>query len=135
MAVAINFDKAKAERFLEGLSKGKALGAMETVDDVLALAGACFFMAMSQGGALHQGVDWSKVPGGQPEDVNEDTFIQDIHAAIEYYAQLFLLVADGAYDENFDEQHRAIVLLERGKKTVVPVEGMRGDLMTESSTP
>ena len=62
----------------------------------------------------------------------EDTFIQDIHAAIEYYAQLTLAVVDGGYDESFDPRHRAIVMLEKGKKTVVPIEGMREDLVSES---
>lgn len=133
MAIAINFDKAKAERFLEGLIKGKAINGVQTVDDILALAGACFFMAMSQGPALHQAVDWSKVGSVDHADQNEDTFIFDIHNAIEYYAQLTLLVADGEYDENFDPQHRAIVMVENGKKTVVPIEGMRQE-MSSSST-
>ncbi len=133
MAIAINFDKAKAERFLEGLSKGKPISDVQSVDDILALAGACFFMAMSQGPALHEAVDWSRINSGEPPtEQSEDTFIQDIHAAIEYYAQLMLLVAGGEYDENFDARHRAIVMLEKGKKTVVPIEGMHDEALTET---
>jgi hypothetical protein len=132
MAIAINFDKAKAERFLEGLTKGKPITGTQTVDDILALAGACFFMAMSQGPAINQAVDWSKLGPVDHSNQNEDTFIQDIHNAIEYYAQLTLLVADGEYDENFDPQHRAIVMVENGKKTVVPIEGMRQDMVSGS---
>jgi hypothetical protein len=133
MAIAINFDKEKAERFLEGLTKGNTITGVQTVDDILALAGACFFMAMSQGPALQQAVDWSKIGSESLGEQNEDTFIQDIHNAIEYYAQLTLLVADGEYDESFDPQHRAIVMLENGKKTVVPLEGMKQDLLSESA--
>jgi hypothetical protein len=130
MAIAINFDKAKAERFLEGLTQGKSLSGVQTVDDILALAGACFFIAMSQGPALQQAVDWSKIGNVDHSDQAEDTFIQDIHNAIEYYAQLTLLVADGEYDENFDAQHRAIVMLDKGNKTVIPLEGMKQDAMS-----
>jgi hypothetical protein len=135
MAIAINFDKAKAEQYLEGLTNGKPISDVQSVDDILALAGACFFMAMSQGPALHQGVDWSRLTAGEPTEQSEDTFIQDIHAAIEYYAQLVLLVAGGEYDDNFEARHRAIVMLENGKKTVVPIEGMHEEVMSDTGTP
>jgi hypothetical protein len=134
MAIPINFDKAKAERYLASLNGGKPIGGVETIDDILALGGACFFMAMSQGPALQQAVDWSKLSAAEQAEQGEDTFIQDIHAAIEYYAQLTLLVVDGAYDENFEQKHRAIVMLEKGKKTVVPIEGMREDLLSETGS-
>jgi hypothetical protein len=131
MAIAINFDKAKAARFLDSLTKGKAIQGVETVDDILALGGACFFMAMSQGPVLYEEVDWAKVADAEPEEGSEDTFIQEIHAAIEYYAQLMLLLADGEYDESFDACHRALVMLDEGNKTVIPIAGMRDDSLTE----
>ena len=125
MAIAINFDKAKAERLLAKLTQGKSIDGVQSVDDILALGGACLFLAMSQGPALQQAVDWSKVPPEQqPEGEEEDTFVEDLHAAVEYYAQLTLLVANGDYDEYFEPRHKAIVMIEQGEKTVVPVEGM-----------
>jgi hypothetical protein len=130
MAIAINFDKNKAKHFIDALAAGKSITGVQTVDDILALAGACFFMAMSQGPALQQAVDWSKVGSEQQGSRDEDTFISDIHAAIEYYAQLTLLVADGEYDEDFEPRHRAIVMLDEGNKTVIPIEGMREDAMS-----
>jgi hypothetical protein len=130
MAIAINFDKAKIERILESISKGRPIGGIESVDDMLALGGACFFMAMSHGEELLEAVDWSKVPGGdeEPDEQAEDTFIPEIHAAIEYYAQLIFLVAKQEYDEHFDRRHKAIVLIEEGEKTVIPVEGMKSEV-------
>jgi hypothetical protein len=126
MAIAINFDKAKVERMLEAMTKGRPIAGVESVDDMLALGGACFFMAMSHGQELHDAVDWSKVPGGEEqEEQDEDTFIPEIHAAIEYYAQLVFLVANREYEEHFEPRHKAIVMIEEGEKTVVPVEGMR----------
>ena len=134
MAIAINFDKAKAERLLARLTQGRSIDGVQSVDDILALGGACLFLAMGQGPALSKAVDWSKVPPEQqPEetDEEEDTFIEDLHAAIEYYAQLTLLVANGDYDDYFDPRHKAIVMIEQGEKTVVPVEGMHNEDMPE----
>lgn len=133
MAIAIHFDKAKAEQFIARLSQGEPIEGVRDVDDILALGGACFFLAMSQGPALDKAVDWSKVPPEQQPDENqeEDTFIEDLHAAIEYYGQLTLLVANGDYDEYFEPRHQAIVLIEDNEKTVVPVEGMRNNDLPE----
>jgi len=132
MAIAINFDKAKSERLLQALGKGKPISGIESVDDILALAGACFFMAMSLGPELQKAVDWSKVADEQqPNEETEDNFVPEIHAAIEYYAQLSLLVADGEYDDHFDPKHNAIVMIDRGNKTVVPVDGMRSDMLPD----
>lgn len=131
MAIAINFDKAKTAHLLECLTQRKPIDAIQGVDDVLALAGACFLMAMSQGPELQKAVDWSKVAPEQAESEGEDNFIPDIHAAIEYYAQLSLLVAEDEYDEYFDPQHKAIVMIDEGNKTVIPVEGMRSDMLPE----
>ena len=130
MAIPIDFDKAKAQRFLDALERGKAIHGVETVQDMLMLAGACFFSAMGQGPELQKAVDWSKVDRKPNKD--QDTFIADLHAAIEYYAQLAMLLAAGEYDESFDARHRAIVLVENGKKTVVPVSGMREELEPDS---
>src|SRR5262249_22321960 len=123
---SINFDKAKAQRWIESLSNGTAIDAARNVDDVLALAGACFFVAMSQAPQLHKAVDWERL-GRKPEQESQDEFFPELHAAIEYYGQLMMLVAAGEYDQEFDRRHKAIVLVENGKKTVIPVEGVRDD--------
>jgi len=127
MAIAINFDKKKAERYIQALTDGKPIDAARNVDDILALAGACFFAAMSQAPALQKAVDWSELDRQPPEedDEEEDTFFADLHAAIEYYGQLTMLVASGEYDASFDPKCRAIVTIENGEKTVHPIEGER----------
>jgi hypothetical protein len=133
MAIAINFDKAKAERLIARLTQGKSIDGIQSVDDILTLGGVCLFLAMGQGPALEKAVDWSKIPAEQQpdEDEEEDTFVEDLHAAIEYYAQLTLLVANGDYDDYFDPNHKAIVLIEAGEKTVIPIEGIRNEDMPE----
>jgi hypothetical protein len=52
MPVGINFSKAKAERFIDALDHGRPIEPMGnrwTTDDMLALAGAAHFAAMSHG--------------------------------------------------------------------------------------
>jgi len=127
MAIAIHFDKAKAQYYVDCLRAGKPIEGVRSPDEHLALAGACFFMAMSEGSELQQGVDWSRLPPEQEVDETHDNFIPDIHNAIEYYAQLTLLVVGDEYDDTFEPQHSAIVMMDRGKKTVVPIDGMRED--------
>jgi hypothetical protein len=126
MPITINFDKVKAERMVDCLSKGKPIGGILGVDDILGLAGACFFMAMSQAPALHQAVDWERLAPDAREST-EDSFFADLHAAIEYYGQLTMLVAAGEYDDQFERLHQAIVMVENDRKTVIPVKGVRDE--------
>jgi hypothetical protein len=123
MAIAIHFDKAKAERLLDSLTKGKPIPAINGVDDILTLGGACFFLALSNGHELQKAADALEVPDA-PES-EKDTFVPEIHAALEYYGQLMLLVANGEYDEHFGAEHQAVVYIEDDEKTVVPLDGMQ----------
>src|SRR5262249_9592710 len=122
MAIAIHFDKAKAERLLDCLGTGKPIPPVQGVDDILALGGACFFLALSHGPDLQKAADVLEVPdaplGGK------DTFVPEIHAALEYYGQLMLLVANGEYEDHFGAKHRAVVYIDDNEKTVVPLDGM-----------
>jgi hypothetical protein len=123
MAIAIHFDKAKAERLLECLEKGKPIPAVQGVDDILALGGACFFSALSRGPELQKAADRLEVPDAPAGE--KDSFVPEIHAAVEYFGQLMLLVANGQYDDHFGAKHRAVVYIDDGEKTVVPLDGMR----------
>lgn len=127
MAIAINFDRAKTEKLLDALVRGKALPAVHDVDDILALGGACFFLALSRGVELKKAAAHLRVapPRDDDDDEEEDTFVPEIHAALEYYGQLTLLVANGEYEDHFDPKHKAVVTIEDGEKTVVPLDGMR----------
>jgi hypothetical protein len=128
MAVSIRFDKAKAERILDALATGKPIEGVRSVDEVLALAGACFFTALSRSEALETRPEPGE-EGEEPAEGTEACFVADLHAAIEYYGQLTMLVAAGDYDQSFEPRHRAIVAVEEGEKTVIPLEGMRGDAL------
>jgi hypothetical protein len=51
--------------------------------------------------------------------------VPEIHAALEYYGQLMLLVANGEYNDHFSAKHTAVVYIDDGEKTVVPLDGMQ----------
>ncbi len=125
MPVSIRFEKAKVEHFLSALANGKPIEGVKSADDVLALAGACFFSALSRSSSIEQRGDDDE----SDEPRTEDAFIADLHAAVEYYAQLSMLLATGDYDQAFEPYHQAIVAVEGGEKTVTSIEGMRGDAL------
>ena len=128
MAIAIHFDKARTEKLLDSLVRGKPIPAVQTVDDILALGGACFFLALSRGPEIQKAAGLLRVaPPHDDDEDEEDTFVPEIHAALEYYGQLTLLVANGEYDDHFERKHKAVVRIEDGEKTVVPLDGMRAE--------
>jgi len=122
MAIAIHFDKAKAERLLDCIAKGKPIPAVSGVDDILALGGACFFLALSRGHEVQQAADELEV--AEAPESEKDNFVPEIHAALEYYGQLMLLVANGEYVDHFGPKHTAVVYIDDDEKTVVPLDGM-----------
>ena len=125
MAIAANFNKSRAQELLDALTNGKPIeGGPWTVYDMLAVAGACFFGVMSHGPALAKDVDWSQIPMEHREAADE-TLFADIHAAIEYYGHLTMLVADGEYDEKFHPQYRAIITTDGAEKRVTHIDGVR----------
>jgi len=130
MAIAIRFNPTKADHLLQALSAGKTLDAPRNIDEVLALAGACFFHAMSRAPELHKGVDWERL-GKKPKEQSEEAFLADVQAAIEYYAHLMMLVAVGEYEQNFTGPHEAIVLVQKDHKTVIPLAGTNDDAESE----
>lgn len=112
MAIGINFRKERAEQFLDCIEKGKPIENVRTVDDMLALAGACFFVAMSHGPIAKSEIDWAKVPKEHREARDVQLFAE-IHAAIEFYGQLTMLVKDDEYDAAFEPQVRAAMMSEK----------------------
>ena len=124
MPVGINFQKSQSEYLVDCLANGKSIEGVRTVDDMLALAGACFFVVMSHGPALKKGVDWSKVPK-EYKEAEDVRLFADIHLAIEYFGQLSMKVQDGEYDETYEPQVKAIVYTDGEKKTLVPLKGFR----------
>jgi hypothetical protein len=126
--IGISFDKAKAESILDSLKNGKPIELLSpegwTGHDMLILAGACFFGALSQGPGLYRNTDFSKVPAERREAI-DDTFFQDLHLAIRFYSQLIQLVCDGNYESSgYEPRCRAAVWFEDGEMKIQPGEGM-----------
>ena len=127
MAIGVDFDKSKAAYFIDCLANQKPIAPPNgawTADDMLALAGASFFVVMSHGPWLNRDIDMSKLPP-EHREAKEETFFEDIHVAIEYYGHLSMLVQDDEYDTQFEPRHRAVVFHDTEGKKVIPVDGVK----------
>jgi hypothetical protein len=111
--IAVQFAKARAETFIECIKAGKPIGPGPdgwTGNEMLALAGACYFAARSHGPSAYwlKAVDVANLHDEHREHV-EESFENDLHAAIDCYAQLTMLVCDGTYDSACDPVAVALV--------------------------
>ena len=127
MAIQANFDKSKVEYLLGCIEGGKPIKPMDsegewTQNDLLALAGACFFAVMSHGPALLPQEEKAKLPA-EYQEAYDDTLYSDIHLAIEWFADATMLVKDGEYDREYEPHHKALLY---GEKKVAPIKGFRG---------
>lgn len=129
MAIMVKFNKAHAQYLLQCLAAGTPIQPEHegwTGNDMLALAGACFFGALSQGPASF----WCRdIPENlQPEyrEAEEASFFNDLHAAVEFYGHLTMLVQDGGYDEGYEPHINALVTQEGDvHKSVQPISGIK----------
>jgi hypothetical protein len=123
--IGVMFDKNKAEYFLDCIGSGKPIACVWNVHNMLALAGALHFAAMSHGpAALRQGVEVGELPAEHREAI-EEGFYDDLRAAIEFYSRLTMMVKDGEYDESFHPTLKAIATIRDGKKRVQIVAGAK----------
>ena len=111
---------------LTALSNGTPIEGVRTRDEMLALAGACFYAAMSHGPDLHQGRDRDKAPVDYRE-ATEPGFYRDLHGAVEFYAQVAMMIRLGEYDNRFEPEARAILHAgaEGDGGQVVPLQGFK----------
>ena len=127
MPLPLHFEKKIAESFLDSLANNKPLECPEggwSKNAMLAAAGACHFVTMSQGPILHLDADYSTLSGERKEAI-QARFFAELDTAIGVYSHLTMLVRDGDYDGRFDSVHEAIVSVEDGAKTVTPTKGLR----------
>jgi hypothetical protein len=124
VAIAISFSKAKAQEYLDCLVTGKAVVGPWTAENMLALAGACYFAVMSHGPVRLSDRDWETIPAERREAA-ESTFLTDLTAAVEFYAELCMRVRDGNYDRLFEPKLRGVVWVEDWGKHFHAVEGLR----------
>jgi hypothetical protein len=116
MPIPVLFDKSKTERFLDYLASGKPIGPPGgsgwTVHDVLALAGACRFVASTHEPSLYLSpAVQPALPEGHPEHAGpvEESFGADLDATIAWYSHASRMVHDGEYDRRFEPRHQALV--------------------------
>lgn len=136
MAIMVQFDKARATYLLKCLASGASIQPENqgwTGNDMLGLAGACFFAAMSQGPASFWGEDIPDNLHSEYREATEETFFNDLHAAVEVYGHLTMLVQDGGFDEGYNSTVMALVTQEGdGHKVVRPISGMKEPGASES---
>jgi hypothetical protein len=96
-------------------------------NDMLALGGAAFAAALSQGPE-----SWwlraNDTRSMQPEhaELVEETFDNDLHAAIGFYGHLVFLALDHTWDEHLEEEVQCLVSQEGTiKKKMEPVKGFK----------
>jgi len=115
MAIKVKFNKARAQYLLQCLASGAPIEPETrawTGNDMLALAGACFFGALSQGPASFWGRDIPEHLHAEYREAEEETFVNDLHAAVEFYGQLTLLVQDKTFDAGYESNVLSLVTQE-----------------------
>ena len=129
MAIMVRFNKARAQHLLQCLASGTPIQPESggwTGNDMVALAGACFFGALSQGPASFWSHEIPEHLHAEYREAEEEVFFNDLHAAVEFYGHLTQLVQDGSYDSGFDPEVKALVTQEGDiHKTVQPISGIR----------
>lgn len=131
MSIAVRFDKGRTQHYLDALANGNSIEAPPgawTGNDMLALAGACSFGAMSQG---PQSFWLKELPAEMhPEhrEQKEEAFMHDLEAAIGFYRQLTMLLKDDEYDQALQPECLALVSKTvEGEEhlTMKPVKGFK----------
>jgi len=131
----LNFNKKRAEYYLKCLDEGKTIEPEQanwTVNEMVGLAGACFFGLLSHGPLLRkaaadmQGKKLEPPVATEHQEADDELVFNDLHSAIEFVSYLTRLVRDREYDNNFEEFVRCCVTQEgQVTKNVVPIEGCK----------
>jgi hypothetical protein len=129
MAILIKFNKARAQYLLQCLASGTPIHPEQerwSGNDMLALAGASNFGAMSQGPTSF----WPHyVPNNlssEYREAEELAFFNDLHAAVEFYGHLMMQVQDGTYDNGYAPDVKALVTQEGDvHKSIQPISGFK----------
>lgn len=134
----VNFTKERAKYYLRCLDEGTTIEAEQangwTVDEMVGLAGACFFGLLSHGPLLRkaaadmQGRKLEPSETTEHQEADDELVINDIHAAIEFVGHLTTLVQDNEYDNSFEEIVRCGVTQEgEVSRKVVPIQGYKSE--------
>lgn len=118
----IVFNKARAEQLVAQIGEGQDISAPVggwNSDQLLQVAGALFFAAMSHGPpAIDKSLDNRPSENGDSATRN---LSDDLHTAIDFYSDLTMMVCGGTYDDRFEPDLQAVVVregAERGFKII-----------------
>ena len=119
----IVFNKDRAEELVARIGEGHDIPAPAggwNSDQLLQVAGALFFAAMSHGPPE---ID-PQLENRPSENGNAVTrsLSDDLHMAIDFYSDLTMMVCGGTYDERFEPDLQAVVVregVERGFKIIL----------------
>lgn len=127
----LNFEKSRAERFLQCLATGEPIGKVHTIDEMVGLAGACFFALMSHGPIIRkmaaemQGKELETPQTQEHAEADDEMIFSDLHAAIEFSGHLTMMVKDGLYDDRCEELVRCFVSQDGDQKQLHQFEGFK----------
>jgi len=132
----ITFTKERAGYFIDCLVNGQAIEHDPgqtgwTVDEMLQLAGACFLAAAVHGPqpqpTADQLKDW-KNKHAEHQEAEIESLMHDLHAALDFIAQLTQMAYDGEYDGTYGAIVRCGVQAVDTyvEASVVPIEGFKG---------
>jgi len=144
----VNFKKERAEYFLSCLNTGELMEHDPeqpgwTVNEMLQLAGACFFAMLSHGPLLKVAMAEMRGTKYEPPDDHEhrealdEGLFNDVHAAVEFAAHMTQMVCDDEFDEAYEPFVRCgATQIVRGKieKRLMPVEGFKNPSDEEPSS-
>ena len=130
MAIGVKFDKARALYYLQCLKNGQPTNppnGVWTGNDMLSLAGACFFGALSQGPESFWLKEIPEEMHPEHQELVEEQFDHDLHAAISFYGHLTMLVHDDQFDDGYESHVFALVSQEGDlERRLTPVKGVKG---------
>ncbi len=134
----IDFRKERAEQLIRCLESGEpippAVAGQWSKDDMLSVAGALMFGAMTHGpsnlvdvlGGTDAACAYINSLHGEHREATEEQCFNDITAAIEAYSQLVMSVKDGHYDESC-EPHCLAEATQSGtmERSLKPISGFK----------
>jgi hypothetical protein len=129
MAYPVTFDKGKVEDWLRSVGEGGDLRCPERgwgIYDMLCLAGVCFAGVMSNGPIAYQlGKEQYEQMPAEHREAREETFENDLTAAILFCAQLALAIQDGEYDQRYEPILKALVYMQGDQRIVRALAGVK----------
>jgi hypothetical protein len=108
----IVFNKQRVEQLVRAIGQGQDLPAPAngwSCDQMLQVAGALFFAAMSHGRPeldRERFDDFAGING----DPSTQTLSDDLHMALDFYSDLTMMVCGDTYDDRFEPELLAVVM-------------------------